>query len=252
MTADFRALCVELTDCLEKADWPLRHRYVFRQWIDIARAALADGPAVPESREPASVTGQPSDEEIMGLMPQQMHEDLAYAARAMANEAGTDNRKAKGFMRIALNRHAVDLARAVLAHWGNHVPAPPADGEVAELVRTLTGIAHWRRRGRPGEGDPSPFDIRQADRLDRAAELLQRQVLVPVAVSDALIKSECALSDIAEGEPMTDEVDPLKWAERRCADTLAIIRPTMMQHKIRTSEWPPVAATAKPLPEVGE
>jgi hypothetical protein len=44
----------------------------------------------------------------------------------------------------------------------------------------------------------------------------------------------------------------LKWAERRCADTLAIIRPTMMQHKIRTSEWPPVAATAKPLPEVDE
>ena len=49
MTADFRALCVELTDCLEKADWPLRHRYVFRQWIDIARAALADGPAVPSA-----------------------------------------------------------------------------------------------------------------------------------------------------------------------------------------------------------
>ena len=45
MTADFRALCVELTDCLEKADWPLRHRYVFRQWIDIARAALAGEPA---------------------------------------------------------------------------------------------------------------------------------------------------------------------------------------------------------------
>jgi hypothetical protein len=146
---------------------------------------------------------------------------------------------------------AMNRARATLADEPV-VPAPPADGEVAELVRTLTGIAHWRRRGRPGEGDPSPFDIRQADRLDRAAELLQRQVLVQVAVSDALIKAECALSDIAEGEPMTDEGDPLKWAERRCADTLAIIRPTMMQHKIRTSEWPPVAATAKPLPEVDE
>jgi hypothetical protein len=142
---------------------------------------------------------------------------------------------------------AMNRARAALADEPPE-PAPPADGEVAELVRTLTGIAHWRRRGRPGEGDPSPFDIRQADRLDRAAELLQRQVLVQVAVSDALIKAECALSDIAEGEPMTDEGDPLKWAERRCADTLAIIRPTMMQHKIRTSEWPPVAATAKPQP----
>lgn len=55
---DFRALCVELTDCLEKADWPHRYKVVFQQWMDIAHAALAesDGPAVPESREPASVT----------------------------------------------------------------------------------------------------------------------------------------------------------------------------------------------------
>jgi hypothetical protein len=61
---DFRALCVELTDCLEKADWPHRYKVVFQQWTDIARAALAevalaesDGPAV-QSREPASVTDQ--------------------------------------------------------------------------------------------------------------------------------------------------------------------------------------------------
>jgi hypothetical protein len=30
----------------------------------------------------------------------------------------------------------------------------------------------------------------------------------------------------------------MKWAERRCAEALAIIRPVMRQHKIRTSEWP--------------
>ena len=43
---DFRALCVELTDCLEKADWPHNYKVVFQQWIDIAHAALAesDGP----------------------------------------------------------------------------------------------------------------------------------------------------------------------------------------------------------------
>jgi len=187
MTTDFRALCVELTDCLEKADWPHRYKVVFQQWTDIARAALSepkpepegptlaevdalcaehsffyedseslecllliitdalarwgrsDGPAVPEGREPAFVVTQPSDEEIMELMPPQMHEDFAFAARAMANEAGTDSQKAKGFMRIALNRHAVDLALAVLARFGNHFPdakkmvrpAPaPAEGEV--------------------------------------------------------------------------------------------------------------------------
>lgn len=141
------------------------------------RAALADEPAAPKGREPAAVTGQPSD------------------------------------------------------------------GEVAELVA-------WFSKKQKSYECFGCYDA--AAKLTRAAELLERQVLVPVAVSDALIKAECALSDIAEGEPMADEGDPLKWVERRCADTLAIIRPTMMQHKIRTSEWPPVAATAKPLPEVGE
>lgn len=55
---DFRALCVELIDCLEKADWPQRYKVVFQQWTDIAHAALAesDGPAVSDDREPASVT----------------------------------------------------------------------------------------------------------------------------------------------------------------------------------------------------
>lgn len=55
---DFRALCADLTDCLEKADWPHRYKNVFQQWTDIAHAALAepDGPAVSDDREPASVT----------------------------------------------------------------------------------------------------------------------------------------------------------------------------------------------------
>lgn len=71
--------------------------------------------------------------------------------------------------------------------------------------------------------------------------------VVPVAVSDALIKAECALSDVAEGEPECDEGDPAQWAEQRCTETLAIIRPVMKLHRIRTSEWPP-----QPLPQVGE
>jgi hypothetical protein len=62
---------------------------------------------------------------------------------------------------------------------------------------------------------------------------------VPVAVSDALIKAECALADVAEGEPECDDGDPAQWSEQRCAETLAIIRPVMKLHKIRTSEWPP-------------
>jgi hypothetical protein len=59
----------------------------------------------------------PTDEEIMELMPQQMRDDLANAARALA---GFDraNVKAAGAMRIILNRQAVIYARAVLARWG--------------------------------------------------------------------------------------------------------------------------------------
>jgi hypothetical protein len=59
----------------------------------------------------------PTDEEIMELMPQQMRDDLAAAARALA---GFDRAPAKaaGAMRIILNRHAVDHVRAALAKWG--------------------------------------------------------------------------------------------------------------------------------------
>ena len=48
---DFRALCVELTDCLEKADWPHRYKDVFQQWADISRAALAEHPVEPTDEE---------------------------------------------------------------------------------------------------------------------------------------------------------------------------------------------------------
>jgi len=70
----------------------------------------------------------PTDEEIMALMPQQMRDDLAAAARALA---GFDraNVKAAGAMRIILNRHAVDHARAALARWGRPTPQPVAVSE---------------------------------------------------------------------------------------------------------------------------
>jgi hypothetical protein len=65
----------------------------------------------------------PTDEEIMELMPQQMRDDLANAAHALA---GFDraNVKAAGAMRIILNRHAVNHARAVLARWGTPAIEP--------------------------------------------------------------------------------------------------------------------------------
>lgn len=215
MTNNFCALCAGLLRGLDENRHPeVRYPGHLRLVMASARAELAkaDEPDVPEDREPASVTGRPSDEEIMGLMPQQMHEDLAYAARAMANEAGTDNRKAKGFMRIALNRHAVDLARAVLARWGNPAPAPPADGEVAELVAEIRHFlaGYQQMRGLDPEhiysihrGDKMEAHI-TVSRLTRAAELLERQVLVPPPADGEVAELVTELQSMA-----TD-------ADRRC------------------------------------
>ncbi len=69
--------------------------------------------SIPQQPEPEG----PTDEEIMELMPQQMRDDLAAAARAMSG-FDPDNIKAASVFRIILNRHAVDHARAVLARWG--------------------------------------------------------------------------------------------------------------------------------------
>lgn len=79
MTADFRALCVELLDCLEKADWPNRYKAVFQQWTGIARAALSDkellekGPSLEEVEELCeehcfNVEGYESLECLQGLI----------------------------------------------------------------------------------------------------------------------------------------------------------------------------------------
>jgi len=49
MTPDYRAMCAELVDDLELADWPSKLKEAFRADIARARALLAkaDGPAVP-------------------------------------------------------------------------------------------------------------------------------------------------------------------------------------------------------------
>jgi hypothetical protein len=63
---------------------------------------------------------------------------------------------------------------------------------------------------------------------------------------NALLSAEAALSDIAEGEETNAAPNTFKWAEQRCAEALAIIRPVMQQHGIRTSGYPP--ADAQPAP----
>ena len=113
---DYRALCAELVDDLEMSDWPSKLKEVFRADIARARALLDQQPVSPPYKLPEPEG--PTDEQLMELMPQQMRDDLAAAARALA---GFDraNIKAAGAMRIILNRHAVDHARAALAKWGH-------------------------------------------------------------------------------------------------------------------------------------
>ena len=112
---DYRAMCAELLlfseeageICMNESLWPKSDPNC--TLLDRARALLAE-----------PVAERPTDEEIMELMPQEMREDLAQAARAMTgvDMASFDTPKAAGFIRIILNRHAVDHARAVLAKWG--------------------------------------------------------------------------------------------------------------------------------------
>lgn len=92
---DFRALCVELTDCLEKADWPHRYKAVFQQWADISRAALAEQPV------------GPTDEELHQL------EEMLWGRYKTLGFQGEEFMYDHSFG-FAL----ADFARAVLARWG--------------------------------------------------------------------------------------------------------------------------------------
>jgi len=114
MITDWRALCVELLEWLDlynnysNTDIGIEEYGKSLSMAERARAALAEPEPEPEG---------PTDEEIMELMPQQMRDDLAAAARALAG-FDPDNIKAASVFRIILNRHSVDLARAALARWG--------------------------------------------------------------------------------------------------------------------------------------
>ena len=99
---NYKQLCAELHAAFNTYAVDMEHHDL----LERARAALAE----PEPEDP-------TDEEIMELMPQQMRDDLAAAARSMAS-FGPDNIKAASVFRIILNRHFVDHSRAVLACWG--------------------------------------------------------------------------------------------------------------------------------------
>ena len=110
-------------------------------------------------------------------------------------------------------------------------PAAPAGGLVEKALAKTTAILN-------DPGRALLTEVRETLELNlRALEQFSAPA-PPVALSDALIKAECALSDVAEGEETNAAPNTFEWAEQRCAETLAIIRPVMKQYKICTSEWP--------------
>ena len=134
MTDKFRAMCAELLAAIQlytKLNPAASDMSPFELTEKLMDAMAATDAALAHP-EPEG----PTDEEIMELMPQQMRDDLAAAARAMA---GFDraNVKAAGAMRIILNRHAVDHVRAVLAKWGRPTPQPVAVAPLDKLDRLI-------------------------------------------------------------------------------------------------------------------
>lgn len=134
MSTDWRALCAELVEQLERyqSDFPpktdkMAHRAMAADAV-LARAcaaltAEADGPAVPEGREPASVVSEPSDEDLDVLADEWLDWNIEGH---------------RAFARAAI---AADRARY------RHHPAPPAEGEQRHptpvpMAERLPGASH--------------------------------------------------------------------------------------------------------------
>ena len=182
MTNNFRALCAELTATLaeridDKGDAGSYYIHA-AHLLTRARAALAGEP--PEPIPPAALPEGYIDPEHSG-------DDRAllqtFYSACQAEGGTTDEVTLQGL-------------RAVLARWGTsnltQTRLLPADGEVAELVAEIRHFlaGYQQMRGLDPEhiysihrGDKMEAHI-TVSRLTRAAELLQRQALVPVPVSE--------------------------------------------------------------------
>lgn len=137
----------------------------------------------------------PTDEELLELMPQGFRDDLALVSRMAAHGAGPEVQP--GLFRVTLNTGALDYARAVWDRFG-HQPAPPAAGEVAELVAALRI-----------ESSRCTCTLLTTDDLRRAADLLERLATpAPPAAGEVGEVGELVawLRSTGEGQPcLSDE-----------------------------------------------
>jgi hypothetical protein len=107
---DFRKLCADLLDCLEKSNWPLRHKIIFELCVDSARAALDTTPLEPTTSQ--ITFNAPPTEEIIRLDKEGFH----YKGQFIA-DAGEAHR----YMLVFLKQHA------------KAEPEPPTDDELNAL-----------------------------------------------------------------------------------------------------------------------
>ena len=107
-------------DVIECGSMAAFARAVLARW---GRPAIEpDGPAVPDGRKPASVTDQPTDKELLELMPETMRDEFSYAARTCSDAMG--GRVKPGIFRVALNTAALEYAQAVLQRYGRPAIEP--------------------------------------------------------------------------------------------------------------------------------
>jgi hypothetical protein len=247
MTTDIRAALERLIQVVKPEYNETDEIIAVVQAIAAARAALVEPVGEGPSAAPWSAIEPPTEDEI----------DELYGIAVAAQAAGTlpndftISLLTDGYGRDEHERrHCLAAARVALARWAHPAALPaPEPGDVGELVAYLQDHGTWLIQSGYANESIETRDL--GIKVFRAATLLQQlsaPAPVVVAVSDALIKAECALADIAEGEEASvTTCNTFVWAERRCAEALAAIRPVMKLHKIRTSEWPP-----QPLPQAGE
>ena len=143
---------------------------------------------------------------------------------------------------LAEQEHGDELLRLAHAQPAAARPAnyidPEHQGEALELLQTF----YQACQAEGGTADEIYLrGIRAVLAARPATQPPATQPAPPVAaaaLSHALIKAECALSDIAEGEETNAAPSTFEWAEQRCVKALDTIRPVMRDHGIRTSEWP--------------
>jgi hypothetical protein len=152
---------------------------------------------------------------------------------------------------VGLMNEAIDEATAALdAEPSENVPIP----NHASMLAFACGRepwATWLKSGGSLESAHLELSDLMLAVLARWGQSTPPAPEAPVKdspVANALLQAEAALADVAEGEigRLCSATEKVTWAELRCTEALAAIRPVMKEHGIRTSEWP--AAVPAPAP----